>query len=335
MGLDSTWPKVVQLAQEKAPDAIGSVHAGDLIEGVRFITINATTDSTFLRPDVLPSCSGAECPSTRVAALWVEYQAAWLDHILGESPSKWNVVTFHQPVYSASAGRDEPHLRGPWVPVFQEHNIDLVQMGHDHVYARGFNNENKTDLDGVTDGPVYIVQNSGAKHYDLASSGLTLPLKGGRFTSTREIDGYPMTQAPTAARVQNARRRPPVWAYAWWAATGALLGFGVAGLLTIGIFLLPVAIALAVVGALWKPLSTHSVVALGGGLSAAPLYLAWINRSGPGAVCEALADGATSCADRWSPWPFVAVAVILLAGSCLVTVHMRRSRDLRPASPDV
>jgi Purple acid Phosphatase, N-terminal domain/Calcineurin-like phosphoesterase len=287
VGLDSTWPKVVELAQEKAPDSIGSVHAGDLIDtssndtqwdhwftgmeqaaattnvfaapgnheysgdkllrswkahfeypdnqpstssigelaqrsvgdtdvarqyqayfdhwsdfahetvyysdyqGVRFITINATTDSTFLRPDVLPSCSGAECPSTRVAALWVEYQAAWLDHILGESPSKWNVVTFHQPVYSASAGRDEPHLRGPWVPVFQEHNIDLVQMGHDHVYARGFNNENKTDLDGVTDGPVYIVQNSGAKHYNLetdaknvwTNNGATQVRKGEDFSS--------------------------------------------------------------------------------------------------------------------------------------------------------
>ena len=159
-------------------------------------------------------------------------------------------------------------------------------------------------------------------------------MKGGRFTSTREIDGYPMTQAPTAAPVQNARRRPPAWAYAWWAATGALLGFGVAGLLTIGIFLLPVAIALAVVGAFWKPLSTHSAIALVGGLSAAPLYLAWINRSGPGTVCETLADDATSCAERWSPWPFVAVAVILLAGSCLVAVRMRRSRNRRPSSRD-
>lgn len=287
IGLDSTWPNVVKLAQEKAPDSIGSVHAGDLIntsskdtewsnwflgmeeaaattnifaapgnheysgdkllqswkahfeypdnhpnastigdlaqrtvgdtdvarqyqayfdhwsdfahetvyfsdyQGVRFITINATTDSTFLKPEGLPSCSGEECPSNRASALWIEYQAAWLDHILGESPSKWNVVTFHQPVYSASAGRDEPHLRGPWVPVFQKHDIDLVQMGHDHVYARGFNNENRTEVDGVTDGPVYIVQNSGAKHYDLetdeknvwTNNGATQVRKGEDFSS--------------------------------------------------------------------------------------------------------------------------------------------------------
>ncbi|MCD9153345.1 fibronectin type III domain-containing protein [Aeromicrobium duanguangcaii] len=287
IGLDSTWPNVVKLAREKAPNSIGSVHASDLIDtssndtqwknwftgmgesaattnifaapgnheysgdrllkswkahfeypdnqpnsstigdlaqrsvgdtdvarqyqayfdhwsqfahetvyysdyqGIRFITINATTDSTFLTPQNLPSCSGEECPSKRVAALWAEYQAAWMDHILGESPAKWNVVTFHQPVYSASAGRDEPHLRGPWVPVFQKHNIDLVQMGHDHVYARGFNNENRTERDGVTDGPVYIVQNSGAKHYDLETdernvwtkNGATQVRKGEDFSS--------------------------------------------------------------------------------------------------------------------------------------------------------
>lgn len=290
--LDSTWPAVVDLARRTAPHAVGSVHAGDLIDhanndtqwenwfrgmeeaaattnvfaapgnheysgdrlmrswkahfeypanqpntstigelaqrtlgdddvarqyqayfdhwsdfahetvyysdyqGVRFITINATSDSTFLKPESLPSCSGAECPSNRVSALWIEYQAAWLDHILSDSPSKWNVVTFHQPVYSASAGRDEPHLRGPWVPVFQKHNIDLVQMGHDHVYARGYNNDDRTEIDGVTDGPVYIVQNSGGKHYNLetdernvwTNNGATQVRKGEDFSSFAVVD---------------------------------------------------------------------------------------------------------------------------------------------------
>ncbi len=291
IGLDTTWPEVVRQAQEKAPDAIGSVHAGDLIDtasndtqwknwfkgmetagattnvmaapgnheysgdkkltawkahfeyplnqpaddtigdmaklaegdtpvakqyrayfdhwaefaaetvyftdyqGVRFITINATRDTAFLTPDGLPACSGAECPSTKVAALWTQYQAEWLDHILGESPSKWNVVTFHQPVYSASSGRNEPVLREYWVPVFEKHDIDLVQMGHDHVYARGYNNANTTETPGITDGPVYIVSNSGAKHYDLetdeknvwTNNGATQVKKGEDFTTFQVI----------------------------------------------------------------------------------------------------------------------------------------------------
>jgi hypothetical protein len=291
VGLDSTWPKVVAQARATAPDAIGSVHAGDLIntssndsewdnwfkgmgasaattnvfaapgnheysgdklltawkshfeyplnqpaddtigdmaqlavgdapvakqyrayfdhwaefaaetvyfsdyQGVRFITVNATRDTTFLQPSSVPPCVGAECPATKVGELWTQYQAQWLDHVLTQSPSKWNVVTFHQPVYSASAGRDEPLLRKYWVPVFQKHDIDLVQMGHDHVYSRGFNNEDATATPGITDGPVYVVSNAGAKHYDLetdakniwTNNGATQVKKGEDFSTYQVV----------------------------------------------------------------------------------------------------------------------------------------------------
>ncbi|ANC32017.1 fibronectin type III domain-containing protein [Isoptericola dokdonensis] len=292
IGLDSTWPKVVEMAEASAPDSIGSVHAGDLIDtggnetqwvswftgmetsaattnvmaapgnheysgdklltawkanfeyphnnpttdtigdladlavgdtdvakqyaayfehwsqfaaetvyftdyqGVRFITINATRDTTFLTPDSLPACTGTDCPSGKVSALWTQFQAEWLDHVLTQTPSKWNVVTFHQPVYSTSAGRNEPILREHWVPVFQEHDIDLVMMGHDHTYARGYNDEDVTDTPGVTDGPVYIVSNSGAKHYALetdernvwTNNGATQVLRGAGVTTYQVID---------------------------------------------------------------------------------------------------------------------------------------------------
>lgn len=292
IGLDSTWPKVVDAALRTAPDAVGSVHAGDLIDtasndtqwenwfagmetaaattnvfaapgnheysgdklmtawkahfeyphnnpndstigelaqradgdtdvarqyraffdhwsdfaaetvyyadyqGVRFITVNATRDTTFLTPDRLPTCDGAACPVNRRAELWTEYQAAWLDHVLQSSDAKWNVVTFHQPVYSTSSGRNEPVLREYWVPVFEKHDIDLVQMGHDHTYARGFKDSTATDVDGVTSGPVYIVANSGAKHYALESdernvwtnNGATQVQKAARITTYQVID---------------------------------------------------------------------------------------------------------------------------------------------------
>ena len=292
IGLDTTWPKVVEQAMAAAPNIVGSVHAGDLIDtasnetqwvnwfkgmrtaaattnvmaapgnheysgdnklkawkanfeypannpsvetagelaeltigdtpeaaqyralfdhwtefaqetvyytdyqGVRFITINATRDNGFLTPENMPACQGASCPNGNKSALWIQFQAAWLDHILENSDSKWNVVTFHQPVYSASSGRNEPVLREHWVPVFQKHNIDLVQMGHDHVYARGYNNENTTEHEGVTDGPVYIVSNSGAKHYQLApvdnnvwtQNNATQVQRGRGFTTYQIID---------------------------------------------------------------------------------------------------------------------------------------------------
>jgi hypothetical protein len=292
IGLDTTWASVVRQAEATAPRAIGSVHAGDLIDaatdetqwvdwfsgmarsaasanviaapgnheyiddaylaswkahfeyptndaavtatgelagravgdsevarqyaaylghwaefaaetvyftdyqGVRFITLNATQDPAFLTPRVLPSCSGADCPAARVGELWAQFQAEWLDRVLSASPSKWNVVTFHQPVYSASAERDEPILREHWVPVLERHDVDLVMMGHDHVYARGFVDEDRTEVDGITDGPVYIVSNSGAKHYPLAAeqdnvwtdNGATQVLRGEGVTTYQVID---------------------------------------------------------------------------------------------------------------------------------------------------
>ena len=139
-----------------------------------------------------------------------------------------------------------------------------------------------------------------------------------------------MTQAPASPAVPTAAR-PPRWAYAWWALTGAVVGIGVAGLLTVGILVLPVGLALVVAGCLWRPLSGRAAVAAVGGLAAAPLYLAWVNRDGPGTVCEALADG-TACAERWSPWPFLAVAVVLVAVSVGVAARAGRG-TLRPGCP--
>ncbi|PKI91428.1 metallophosphoesterase [Actinomycetales bacterium SN12] len=165
-------------------------------QDVRFITLNATRDTTFLTPSNLPECTVAECPKNDVSRLWTRFQAAWLDGILTTSPSKWNVVTFHQPVYSTSAGRDEPILREEWVPVFERNNIDLVMMGHDHTYARGYKNTTATDTPGLTTGPVYMVSNSGAKHYDLetdaknvwTNNGATQVLRGENITTYQVVD---------------------------------------------------------------------------------------------------------------------------------------------------
>jgi len=129
-----------------------------------------------------------------------------------------------------------------------------------------------------------------------------------------------------AAPSQTDRPSPPDgWAYAWWAATGAVLSFGIVGLLTIGAYLLPVGLVLLVVGSLWAPLRNQSAIALVGGLAAAPLFLAWLNQQGPGRICETIED-VTACAERWSPWPFVAVALLLLVGAATAAVRARRNR---------
>ncbi len=263
VGLGSTWRRVVQAAEAKAPEAAGSIHAGDLInnadndsqwrdwfagmahaaatsnvlaapgnheylgdrlltawkatfeyprnqptratigsladravgsdqvarqyasyfnhfavlaaetvyytdyQGVRFVTLNTTREQEFLRPDDLPACWDPACPSSGPGDLWIKFQAAWLEGVLAQNPGKWSVVSFHQPVYSSSVGRDEAKVREHLVPVFESYGVDLVLMGHDHVYSRGYKDTSATSTPGRTSGPVYVVSDAGAQYFPL------------------------------------------------------------------------------------------------------------------------------------------------------------------------
>lgn len=129
-----------------------------------------------------------------------------------------------------------------------------------------------------------------------------------------------------------ASRRPalPWLSTLSWGVVGTLGSFGVAALPTVGVFLLAgaavvAAIALAV-PALRPPCTPGFLV----GLSTAPLFLAWLNRGGPGLVCTT-ADGVTSCDDAWSPWPFVAIGVLFAAAGLALLVIGRRGSG-RPAN---
>src|SRR4051812_20431501 len=98
----------------------------------------------------------------------------------------------------------------------------------------------------------------------------------------------------------------PVWSWAWWVLVGALVGVGIAALLTIGVLLLLLAGVLAAIGARTPSLRNRSALAVPAGVGLAVLYLAWLNRHGPGTVCNTT-GGTTTCSDQLSPWPFVAV----------------------------
>ena len=89
----------------------------------------------------------------------LEKQTDWLEQVLKDNPKKWTIVSFHHPLFSARDGRhgDYPDLRETWKPVFEKHGVDLVIMGHDHVYNRG-------NL-GRSQGPVYVVSVAGPKMY--------------------------------------------------------------------------------------------------------------------------------------------------------------------------
>jgi hypothetical protein len=109
-----------------------------------------------------------------------------------------------------------------------------------------------------------------------------------------------------------------------WAAVGAGAVTAVLTVLTIGFFVLLATAALAAVlarragGRLAGP-----GLLMGAGLL--PLYVAYLNRGGPGMVCTTTSTGG-SCVQEWSPWPWVAAGLCLIVSGIAVGMRMGRSR---------
>jgi hypothetical protein len=99
-----------------------------------------------------------------------EKQRRWLDSLLTHDPRKWTVITFHFPVFSTSAKRDNEKLREHFKPLFDKHRVDLVLQGHDHAYGRGMVNNVPTGFTASdkTSGTMYVVSVSGPKMYDVS-----------------------------------------------------------------------------------------------------------------------------------------------------------------------
>lgn len=91
----------------------------------------------------------------------------------------WKIVAFHHSIYSAAGHALQSSIlerREKYVPVFEEFDIDMVLMGHDHVYVRSYIMEG---FDAVVSeensvinpkGILYMTLNSssGSKYYNLS-----------------------------------------------------------------------------------------------------------------------------------------------------------------------
>jgi hypothetical protein len=96
----------------------------------------------------------------------------------------------------------------------------------------------------------------------------------------------------------------------------------VVSLLTIGPFVLLVTLTLCG-WLLWRQGFGAGMAGLATGAAAPLLYVAWLNRGGPGEVCTGTALS-ESCGDEWSPWPFLAAAVVLVVAGVAMFVRLRR-----------
>ncbi|WP_367326140.1 purple acid phosphatase family protein [Streptomyces sp. HUAS ZL42] len=103
-------------------------------------------------------------------------QTAWLNRRLGELRAAegvdFVVVFFHHCAYSTSAHASDGGIRAEWLPLFTEHQVDLVINGHNHVYERTDAIRNGEvgrpvpiggSTDPARDGIVYVTAGGGGK----------------------------------------------------------------------------------------------------------------------------------------------------------------------------
>jgi len=95
-----------------------------------------------------------------------------------------------------------------------------------------------------------------------------------------------------------------------WLLVGAAWSLGVVAILSIGLFVLPVAAVATVLLARRAP-GRPGLPGLVSGLGAPVLYVAYLNRSGPGNVCTATAR-ASSCVQEFDPWSWLIVGLVLV-----------------------
>ncbi|MFC9279172.1 hypothetical protein [Streptomyces collinus] len=118
------------------------------------------------------------------------------------------------------------------------------------------------------------------------------------------------------------------WGWGWflgWFVLGACAAVGLATVVTAGLLL--VLLAAAVASLLLRKGPTNAMAGLPSGIALPVLYIAYLNRSGPGTVCDAVPGGQT-CTDEYTPIPFLIVGVLLLCtGFLMFTVlHRRRAK---------
>jgi hypothetical protein len=122
----------------------------------------------------------------------------------------------------------------------------------------------------------------------------------------------------------RASQRSWPWFFAWFV-LGAGYALSVLGALTIGVFILPFVVAGTIV-VVRRSGSREGAAGLISGLALPLLYVAYLNRDGPGTVCTSSAGG-QSCTEEMNPWPWLALAAVLvIIGLLAFQISRRRGR---------
>jgi hypothetical protein len=82
------------------------------------------------------------CTELHEIAKW-EAQKEWLKKDLENNKQEWLIACMHQPFHSGGYhASDEVEYgqpqRSAWLPILEDHGVDIVLQGHNHVYERSY-----------------------------------------------------------------------------------------------------------------------------------------------------------------------------------------------------
>ena len=121
--------------------------------------------------------------------------------------------------------------------------------------------------------------------------------------------------APAPAPTATVSTGPSWGWFLAWVPVGAAWGLSVVGAMSIGILVAPVA-ALLTGGLFLLDHGRRGVLGLLSGAGLPFLYVAYLNRGGPGWSCSQDGD-TTSCSELFSPLPWLVIAAVLIGGGAV------------------
>ena len=113
--------------------------------------------------------------------------------------------------------------------------------------------------------------------------------------STEPAPSQPTTPAPALTGLRW------VW-FTAWLIIGAGYALSLLGAASIGLLVLPLPV-LATILLARRQHASSGLPGLISGLGIPLLYVAYLNRAGPGTICTTITGGGQECAGEWSPWP--------------------------------
>ena len=119
--------------------------------------------------------------------------------------------------------------------------------------------------------------------------------------------------------------------FATWMLVGGLYAFSMLGMMTIGLFVLPIPIV-ATVLLVRRHRAGRNALGLVAGIALLLFYVSLLNHDGPGMICSAI-EGGTACTEEMSPWPWLVAGLTFLALG-ISAFWLMRPR-LAPSGPQV